>query len=86
MAKLFCIFNPAPGGREFLSAKATARYLKNGRAILRPDGKVQFTAAAAEAIEPYKPDKDFAHIFVADRWKFPHTQFAIHREFDPVSE
>jgi hypothetical protein len=78
VAKLHRIFNASPLGRQYISDKALRRYLKNGRAILRPDGAVQFAPAVAiQAAQVFEPDRDSAHIYVADRWSFPHTQFAI---------
>jgi len=43
------IFNPSPRGRSFCSPKKAGYYIAHGRAVMRPDGTLQFTQANQEA-------------------------------------
>lgn len=43
------IHNPSKYGKSFCSPKKAAYYLSLGRAVMRPEGTLQFTSSAQEA-------------------------------------
>lgn len=48
--KAIPVFNPSPLGKAFCSPKRAAEYIRKGRAVLRPDGALQFTLASQAGI------------------------------------
>ena len=54
--------------------------LDSGQILFRAG--IAVAAVNVQAIRQGEIDRDSAHIYVKDRWSFPHTQFAIDRAAD----
>ena len=48
--KAIPVHNPSRNGKAFCSPKKAAYYLAHGRAVMRPDGTLQFTQANQDAL------------------------------------
>lgn len=45
------VYNPSRNGKRFCTVKRAQDYIRRGRAVLRPDGALEFTMAARTLLE-----------------------------------
>jgi hypothetical protein len=45
------VYNPSRNGKAFCSPKKAGYYIAHGRAVMRPDGTLQFTQANQDTLE-----------------------------------